>query len=479
MTKDITWRLCKVTLCTFAIISATPVLAQQLACSPIPGAASISAVQAAAWRQAMLRLLNESGFPNLPEMRIAAQGSIAAWNDPRLGNFYEWEVIGNTVPKSDPNYYIPSLKRFTDGYFTFLTNIDPKLSNSAASKKAEAARKAYLNAKSQLDAHRDRSPAAVAASERNLREASTAYAKYLNQAYQGTSNAGQFILDFENPAYQKTAVSPDGLSLNYRTFNFSPDLSQWLAEAANIDQKKIVAMALNPGADIISFPGNVAEASDTIILASKQVSISRAKPTPAPAAQGPEPKITVSPSSSNDIVNSIVVGAKAVGDMALGSLADNIEIHAKRIGYFSISPGRWFNSTALQLFKTGPWVDGPVKKNVIALWGDNGILNSIPTGVVVAYGISAVIKSKPSCFDALKKYFSGAEKIQVGPISFSGSQSTCDLSPTSPGCKVPATQQASVPSPVVTDDNGKKTVTIGNPSSAQIIGITVAVMPDL
>src|SRR6202023_2544221 len=122
------------------------------------------------------------------------------------------------------------------------------------------------------------------------------------------------------------------------------------------------------------------------------------------------PKITVNPSSSSDIVNSIIVGAKALGDMALGSLADNIEIHAKRIGYFSITPGRWFNPTALQLFKSGPWVDGPIKKSSIALWGDGGILNSIPTGVVVAYGLTAVVKSKPGCFDSLKKYFSSAEK---------------------------------------------------------------------
>jgi hypothetical protein len=163
----------------------------------------------------------------------------ANWNDPRFGNHYLWEVLANQIPEWGPSSepsrtYWASRRRVTDEYRLFVTSLALPLPDKGAQKQALKARDKYLKTLQKIDSvTKDRrswqngklSTRAQRQIDDLRNDASThaaRYAAFLNQAHQGFGAAGDLLIDLDNPAYQRPAMSPDGLTLTYRTFSVTP-----------------------------------------------------------------------------------------------------------------------------------------------------------------------------------------------------------------------------------------------------------------
>jgi hypothetical protein len=95
---------------------------------------------------------------------------------------------------------------------------------------------------------------------------------------------------------------------------------------------------------------------------------------------------------------------------------------ARNIGVFTMTPGQWFNGTAVQALQNGPFLPaGPVATGHTQLWGPNGVLRLTSAQIIVAYQpkVSATLSQQD--YSMVKSSFSAGGGLSIGPFGFGGS----------------------------------------------------------
>jgi len=385
------------------------------------------------------------GAPNLPDpWRMLAEGLIekisggaswkgiqlvtiptdAAWNDGTYGNYRAWRLLGDSMPAWGPSYRTTA-ETVDGGYKVFLDNLDIRPPDSQLQAKADKARGKYNNAIDAIsqellkgfdlwadfNAHQAVLPPAnrksyddwfaqfeapkLSALQSEADLAAQAWTSLLNQAGGGYAFAANLLIDYNNVAYQgQAASSADPSSTKkafYRTFSIDPDLSQF-------------------------------------IVTSKVI----------PANAPPKWSFAMSSSSGQQHMESSSWGASAsygIGFFSFGGSAGgssysfdssssqfSMAFSAKNIGVFTITPGQWFNGTAVQALQNGPFLPtGPVAAGLTKLWGPSGVLRLMSAQIIVAYRpkVSATLSQQD--YSMVKSSFSAGGGISIGPFGFGGS----------------------------------------------------------
>src|ERR1035437_5464239 len=223
------------------------------------------------WEMFSLQLTQQlQGLGQFKGLQLVSAPMAANWNDPRYGNFRAWRLISDTMTAWGPTYS-PTGMQFTSGYYAFITNLDIPLPNPQDRAQAENARKTYMNAVEELNqatmslgdhwkTFNDRQSSLPVARQLSFDEwykrfdgqklgslnnkvnlAAQAYTSWLVKAYRGYAFVSDILTNFNNPAFQLSAESPDGLVNFYRTYNISPDLGAWIEES-----KRLVAGGAPP-----------------------------------------------------------------------------------------------------------------------------------------------------------------------------------------------------------------------------------------
>jgi hypothetical protein len=216
------------------------------------------------------------------------------------------------------------------------------------------------------------------------------YQHWINLAYGGYAWAANLINDFTNAAYQLPAQSDDGLTLNYRTFNFSPDLATWLAASQTLPA---TCTKLNIDYDHTTHHDH-----------------SEDERWSGGASYG---------------FGFFSFGASASGGRQTVDINDNhfkMSFCARNLQLFTVQPSAWLNGTAVKAFKNGPWIpDGPVAKGLIKLWGPDGIFNLMPTQILVAYKPKVVVGLSVSNYSSVHTSFDVSGGFSIGPFGFGAS----------------------------------------------------------
>src|ERR1700722_2608614 len=195
--------------------------------------------------------------PNWTGIQVLGLPIAADWNDPILGNWRKWRVFGDTIPQWGASY-VPTGLQVTKGYEAFIENLAIPQPNPADQKAADKAQSNFNDENKKLqglwnnvgpnwktfdDRQQSLPPTRRLAFDQwfakfdgvqigqeqvKVNGAAQAYQHWVNLAYQGYAWAANLVNDFANAAFQLPAQSDDGLTLAYRTYNFSPDLQKWL-----------------------------------------------------------------------------------------------------------------------------------------------------------------------------------------------------------------------------------------------------------
>jgi hypothetical protein len=84
-----------------------------------------------------------------------------------------------------------------------------------------------------------------------------------------------------------------------------------------------------------------------------------------------------------------------------------------------IVPGRWFNGSVIKAFANGPFnVTAPTP-----IFGENGYMNVMKTGLIVAYQPTITITTDASTFNSVQSSWTSTSGIDVGPFYFDNSSS--------------------------------------------------------
>jgi hypothetical protein len=347
------------------------------------------------------------GFVPGPGFQVVPLPMRAQWDDPKLGSYYLWETMANRVP-SWGEVYLPTVKRITDSYGLFLTSLALPPPGRFGAAGIARTRQQYLDDSRKLARFledrsnwdgallkRGKASKAQKLRERVRKDASR-YSALLGEAHAGFGGAGDLLIEFENPAYQREALSPDGLTLSYRTFNVSPDLSRWMTESSQRPSTRLANIVV-PRPMSPRVPGQVKPIDATTT-------------DPITGATVPDPRAEL---------HFWVLGGAT---MALDQDVSSLEVKGKRVALFSVTPGRWFNGAALEFFRNGPWLDGPVKDGRVTFWGEQGLLNLMPTGLVVMYEPTVVLKPRnqgPAALAAsLQSLLKTSKQLRFGSFTF-------------------------------------------------------------
>src|SRR6266568_2069720 len=307
---------------------------------------------AAPWEMLTLALTNQfSGGHPWAGMQVVATPASADWNDPKLGNWIRLRRIGDSIPVWGPAY-LTSAKQVTAGYAAFVSNLAIPIANAAERTKAEKARKKYQDAlneqqqaeidlisrwtafdKAQSPLPREKRKSyddwfaqyggpILSGAQQKAQLAAQDYDHYLAEAFQGYGFVSTLATDFDNPANQVSTLDQNNRPTMLRTFDITPELSGFVNDAKNIP-------ANSPPRLSYSFN-----------KASGRADISHSSWGGSASWFG-------------------VFGASAGGSsVSVDTSSDSfaMEVSAKSYQVFTITPGPWFNGTAITAFKNGPWV---------------------------------------------------------------------------------------------------------------------------
>ncbi|MFZ0915117.1 MAG: hypothetical protein WBQ76_05660 [Candidatus Korobacteraceae bacterium] len=367
--------------------------------------------------QSVLNLI--SGGQPRPGMQIIASPVSASWNDPTTGQFLKFRVVGDTQPQWG-QLYIPSTLQVTNGYRAFINNLAIPTPDSKVKKQVDDAKKKYDNTLNAMEGKEetvlskwviyDKAQKAagippaqqktfqqwyaqygapqLAAEQQDVNLAAQTYNSYLARAYQGYGFVSSLFTDFDNPAYQQTAVDDNNNGYLYRVYNITPDLNSFVQASK--------ALPDNAGPRLsFSFSKNSGRLDTT----------------------------NTSWGGSASYFGFISVGASG-STATVDTHSDHfaMQMSAKNYQTFTITPGPWFNATAIQAFQCGPWIaDGPVAKGTTILWGKNGILSLLPAQIVVAYKPKVVLTLGADNYHSVKTSVSASGGFSIGPFGFGAS----------------------------------------------------------
>jgi hypothetical protein len=399
------------------------------------------------------------GLDQFKGLQLISTPLSANWNDSTYGNWRAWRLIADTMPAWGATYS-PTGMQFTTGYYTFITNLDIPLPDDQDRKNAESARKDYMSTIDDLNrAMGDLGPHWKAFDDKQstlppnrrlsfdewykrfdgqkisslndrVTLAAQKYTSWLVKAYRGFAFVADILTNYNNPAFQLSAQSPDSLMNFYRTYNITPDLGAWIE-----DSKKLVAAGAPP------------KMSFTLTKDSGQRHTEN----------------TVWGGSASWFGGFFGFGASAGGSRTAVDVTNQhfrMDFSARNLDLFTITPGQWFNGTAVKALKNGPFIaDGPVARGTLKLFSPDGILNLEPVQLLVAFRPKVSCSISRDEFHEIKASFYASGGFSIGPFGFgaSYSRSTDDVS---------------------FDDSTNSIVAQDSSDTPQIIAIVSKVLPD-
>ncbi len=391
-----------ISACVLLIASSYRAIAQQ-------GKAKPAVLPSPGWNSIVQQIVkNIPGFTPGPGFQVLPVATEATWNQ-KFGQYYLWQVLGNTIPQWGKVYY-PSQLTVTEGYFTFLTNLDIPAPNQNEAKKAMTVRQKYISAHlaiAQLLSEKSAfangvlttsSAAKLDRLEHQAQNYAQVYSSYLVRSLGGFAEAGTLLTNYENPAYQEAALSPDGLTLPYRTFNITPDLSEWVEQSSKKPAVEFAKDEVDKVSPLIAFDTLTAKKSSSSVVSGAKPMITIETAQQAAGSKVPDPRVGLNEKNFSQV-----------------------SLSARRVTIFHLQPSLWFNGTAVKAFGAGPWLEGPVKQGQVKLWGKDGIFALMPTAVVVLYDPSVELTAKPELASSVKASVSTAVSVSFGPLQFGGS----------------------------------------------------------
>jgi hypothetical protein len=353
-------------------------------------------------------------------IQLVASPIAADWNDPKTGAWIANRVIGDTLPVWGNNYQNSS-QQVTKAYELFIRNLHIPQPNADDQKKADRARDKYFKALDEVEkeitiqADRwvqfDRAQQSVplqnrltytdwyqrfagpkiAAKQQNATLAAQEFSHWIVAAGGGYASFANLIQNYDNTAFQVTAEDPNGLRLPYRTFDIRPNLNDFIT----------TSKAIAPGAPpALSFSFNK---SSTRIDSSS-------------TTMGGGFSIWAGWWSFG-------AGAGSSRD-TFDTSTDEFQMRFSAVNYqvFTITPGTWFDGTAVKALQNGPWVSGgPIDTGRTLLWGPKGVFGLVPAQIVVAYKPKIFVKMSHSDYSRIKTAINGSAGFSIGPFGFGGS----------------------------------------------------------
>lgn len=395
--------------------------------------------------------------PNWTGMQVLGLPIPADWDDSVLGNWRKWRVLGDTIPVWTSGY-VPTAFQVSKGYEILIDNVAIPQPNPSDQAKAEGARQSYTNEVNKLESMREQvgphwkyfdakqqslppnrrlsfdqwfrqfDGPKVGQQEIKVNGAAQLFQSYINTAYKGYGWAASLVTDYSNSAFQLPAQSDDGLTLTYRTFNFSPDLGKWIADSK----------ALPVGCSKLTIAYDHTTHHDH----------SESESWSGGASFG---------------YGIFSFGASASGGRQSVNINDQnfaMSFCARNLAVFTVQPSGWFNGTAVAAFKNGPWVPGgPIANGTIKLYGPDGLFNLMPAQIVVAYKPQVTVSLSAHDYASVKTQFNAGGGFSIGPFGFGGSyhKETSD---------------------VKWDDKNNKITAQDNSETPQIVAVVSLRLPD-
>jgi hypothetical protein len=284
-----------------------------------------------------------------------------------------WQIFDlcDFVPEWSPTYS-PTQLHVPDGYFAFLSSLEPVVPQLASSKDRSELQRllnrlSFAKRQDSKDAHSSGPPSvnaedtteALASLERIL-------AKYrVDAAKRGMRSVGgaDYYSQYWNDAYEAERPSNAGGTRVKRCE--LDDLFDWLRTGAGrptvVEGSAATKVPLSGGSATTTW--KYIDFGDATIVRAVTAEL---------GAQGEKP----------------------------------VELQARRIRTFGFRRGGWFNSEAVRLYgRTGPWAkDTPVRDPDSDLWGPKGVLRRLPVAIVVADSPSVVLKASASQVDTLLRW---------------------------------------------------------------------------
>jgi hypothetical protein len=353
-------------------------------------------------------------------IQLVASPIAADWNDPKTGIWIANRVLGDTLPVWGNNYQNSS-QQITKAYELFIRNLHIPQPNSNDQRKADKARDKYFKALDEVEkeisvqADRwiqfDRAQQSVppqnrlsytdwyqrfagpkiAAKQQNATLAAQEFSHWIVAAGGGYASFANLIQNYDNTAFQVMAEDPNGLRLPYRAFNIRPNLNDF------INTSKTIPASAAPA---LSFSFNK---SSTRIDSS---------------------------STTMGAGFSIWAGWWSFGGGAgstretFDTSTDDFQMRFSAVNYqvFTITPGPWFDGTAVKALQDGPWFpDGPIATGRTLLWGSRGVFGLVPAQIVVAYKPKIFVKMSHSDYSRIKTAVNGSAGFSIGPFGFGAS----------------------------------------------------------
>jgi hypothetical protein len=376
----------------------------------------------APWEMFSQQLINQiQGASTFKGLQLVPTPLSADWNDPTYGNWRAWRLLADTIPAWGPTYS-PTGMQFTTSYYTFITSLDIPLPDLNDQALAEQARSDYMSAVDVVSramaqigpdwkAFDDRQGSIppgrrlsfdewyrrfdgqkIAALNDKVALAAQKYTSWLVKAYKGYAFVADILPNYENPAFQLAATSPDGLVTFYRTSSITPDLGAWITES-----KALVAANAAPKLGFELTKGSERRHTET----------------------------TVWGGSASWFGGFFGFGGGAGGSRTSVDVTTSnfrMEFSARNVDIFTITPGQWFNGNAVKALQHGPFIaNSPVANGLIKLFSPDGIFNLEPVELVVAYRPRVVCTVQQSEFQEVKASFYAHGGFSIGPFGFGAS----------------------------------------------------------
>lgn len=386
---------------------------------------------AAPWEMFAAALRNKiAGLASFEGLQVTGSPLSADWNHPSYGNFTAWRVLGDSVPAWGPTYR-PGEAQVSTAYYLFITNLDIPLPDKDEKRKAEKARERFLEEVEDLESAQEKvgpnwkrfnerqmalpenrrlpfdewyrrfDGNKIASLTAKVKVSEQEYTSYLIKAYRGFAFAADLLTNYNNPAFQLSAESPTGEMSFYRTYAITPSLSEFIARA-----KGAVAAAAPP------------ELEFAFTKDSTRIHTER----------------TVWGASARWFGGFFGFGGRAGGETSVVNVQHDhfrMNFSARAFTTFTITPGQWFNGTAIKALKDGPWLPGgPVATGRVQLWGPDGLFPLVSKQLVVAFRpkVSASV-SRDEFLEVKSRFYAGGG-FSIGPFGFGGSyeRATSDVS---------------------------------------------------
>jgi hypothetical protein len=345
----------------------------------------------------------------------------ADWDDPEFGRYNAFVKWGDTVPKWSTAWSLTG-KRASTGYWQILQNLKIAPPREDLKEKVEEAFNAYIEAndalteiikqtakawsefnESQKDLPEPRRRSfdtwyaetygnKIGVVRLQLQNAAERFGALWLDSGGGMADAAQALIDYNNDAYMMSAKAPDGTNLWYRTYNITPDLTSFIMESKAGKVNSID----------FSFTQKTSRESKSVFSTAHKASYNVA------------------------FWGATVEGKYSDTRIDTETSEFSCEFHFRNWRLFTVSPSQWFSGSVLAAYGNGGYWNEikPIAKGDLDPYGENGVFPLMSNQLVVAWKPKIVVKTAKDSFSDVKKSWSAAANVRVGPFKYEGSASS-------------------------------------------------------